>query len=88
MWTQFRNDGNMPMQYVASTVTNRTGKLPRCFAKSYMDLASAKLPTSGRLYGCTLTERGKLCKCRFVSKEVCLFGPLSSRSLRARTRTD
>ena len=46
MWTQFRNDGNMPMQYVASTVTNRTGKLPKYFANSYMDLASAKLPTS------------------------------------------
>ena len=45
MWTQFRNDGNMPMQYVASTVTNQTVKLPRRLPTA-TDLASAKLLTS------------------------------------------
>ena len=27
MWTQFRNDSNMPMQYVANTVSDQTVKV-------------------------------------------------------------
>ena len=61
MWTQFRNDGNVPMQYVARTPSNQTVSLPRHFPNSYRNCKypvanEGCVDVSERRYACTSTE--------------------------------
>ena len=68
MWTWFRNDGNVPTQYVANTASNRIVKLaPRRFANSYRlckyQVANERcVDVSGRRYACTSTEESSSLK--------------------------
>ena len=57
-WTRFRNDGNMPTQYVAGSSQFK------CFVNSYglhrYQVTNKQcVDISGRRYACTLTERDR-----------------------------
>ena len=90
MLTRLHNDGNMPMQYLASKASNWNSKsLPRCFAKSWglvkYKVANVRcVDISGRCYASTPTEESSCL--RASASQVSALGPLSSRRLRVRAR--
>ena len=61
MCTRFRNNGNVPTEYAASTASNQTVKLPKHFANSYglheYQVANERcVDRGGRRYVCAWTE--------------------------------
>ena len=59
MWTRFRNDGNMPTQYAASTASDRIVKFCLGVLPTATDFTSTKSLTKGvpgKRSACTSTE--------------------------------